>query len=398
MAPPNTQHTAGTATKPPRSTPAPRRRLNEEQRLNWLRLLRSENVGPVTFRDLINRFGSAEAALSALPNLSIRGGGKALKAFPRQQAEDELRAAKRFNAKLVAIGEEGYPPWICTIDAPPPLLYIQGRTDLLDRPTVAIVGARNGSAAGQKFARQIAAELGQRGFLVASGLARGIDTAVHRGSLDHGTAAVLAGGIDICYPPENSELQRVIGQVGLLITERPPGLKPRGKDFPRRNRLISGMSVAVAVIEGSLRSGSLITARFAAEQGREVFAAPGNPLDPRTTGTNKLLKEGANFLTCVEDIVEELAPILGEPSVLQTPQFEELDVRPSDYVPEPVEDKHRYAVISALGPSPSDIDEIIRVTNLTAQSVHIVLLELELAGRLERHGQQLVSLMHGGSA
>lgn len=395
--PPEMRQTADEATSPQGRVPAPRRRLSDEQRLSWLRLLRSENVGPVTFRGLVNQFGGAEAALAALPDLSLRGGGKAVRVCSRRQAEEELEAAWRYNSELVAVGEEGYPPWLTTIDAPPPLLYVLGRKDILDNPVVAIVGSRNGSAAGQKFTRQLAVELGQHGFIIASGLARGIDTAAHRASLDRGTAAVLAGGIDIGYPPENIELQRAIGEAGLLITERPPGLKPRGKDFPRRNRIIAGMSVGVAVIEGSLRSGSLITARFAGEQGREVFAAPGNPLDPRAAGTNKLLKDGANMVTCVEDILETLAPILGQSTTLQAEALEELDDKPAAYVPVAVDDGHRHAIISALGPAPADIDEIIRVTEMDAQSVHIVLLELELAGRLERHGQQLVSLIGGGS-
>ncbi len=393
MTPRDTARNAVIAANSPTIAGAPIRRLNEEQKLNWLRLLRSENVGPVTFRALINQFGSAEAALAALPDLSERGGGRRIGICSRRQAEAELRTAGRLNATLVALGEDGYPPWLNVIEAPPPLIYIKGRKELLERPAVAIVGARNSSAAGQKFARQLAAALGQHKVLIVSGLARGIDTAAHRAGLEQGTAAVLAGGIDICYPPENAELQRLIGETGLLVSERPPGLQPRGKDFPRRNRIIAGMSAAVAVIEGSLRSGSLITARFAAEQGREVFAAPGNPLDPRAAGTNRLLKDGANIVTCVDDIVETLAPILGKELDLRAHVFEDLEEESEAYVSIPVADNHRDAVLSGLGPAPSDIDEIIRVTELDARSVHIILLELELAGRLERHGQQLVSLM-----
>ena len=291
---------------------APHLKLTDRQRLSWLRLLRSENVGPATFRALVNQFGGAEAALAELPMLSRRGGrAQSIRVCSEAEAEAELEAARQAGAELVAIGELGYPPALAQIDAPPPLLFVKGKLDLADRPMVAIVGARNGSAIGQKFTRQIATELGLEGFVIASGLARGIDTAAHTASLERGTAAVLAGGIDIVYPPENADLQQAIGEQGLLISERSPGFIPRGKDFPRRNRLISGISLGVLVVEAAERSGSLITARFGGEQGREVFAVPGSPLDPRAAGTNNLLKQGACLVTSARDIVEVLAPILG---------------------------------------------------------------------------------------
>jgi len=289
-------------------------RLNRHQRLSWLRLIRSENVGPATFRALVNEFGGAEAAIAALPMLSRRGGrAHEIRLCTEAEAEAELEAAESLGASLVAIGEPGYPPALAQVDAPPPLLYAKGRLDLADIPIVAIVGARNGSAVGQKFTRQLATELALEGFVIASGLARGIDTAAHLAALEHGTIAVLAGGVDIVYPPENEDLQRAIGERGLLISERSPGFAPRGKDFPRRNRLISGISLGVVVVEAAERSGSLITARFAGEQGREVFAVPGSPLDPRSAGTNNLLKQGAGLVTCARDILEVLAPILGRP-------------------------------------------------------------------------------------
>ena len=290
------------------------------------------------------------------------------------------------------MGEPGYPPALAQVDAPPPLLYAKGRLELADIPIVAIVGARNGSAVGQKFTRQIATELALEGFVIASGLARGIDTAAHMAALDHGTIAVLAGGIDIVYPPENEALQHAIGERGLLISERSPGFSPRGKDFPRRNRLISGISLGVVVIEAAERSGSLITARFAGEQGREVFAVPGSPLDPRSAGTNNLLKQGACLVTSVRDILETLAPILGRPPA---PPPIELAAADEHRPPEPLPDirqNERELIVSALGPSPVDIDELIRATGVATRKVHIVLLELDLAGRLQRHGQQLVSL------
>ena len=278
------------------------------------------------------------------------------------------------------------------MDAPPPLLYVKGRLDLADIPIVAIVGARNGSAVGQKFTRQIATELALEGFVIASGLARGIDTAAHMAASEHGTIAVLAGGIDIVYPPENEELQHAIGERGLLISERSPGFSPRGKDFPRRNRLISGISLGVVVIEAAERSGSLITARFAGEQGREVFAVPGSPLDPRSAGTNNLLKQGACLVTSARDILEDAR---ADPRPAACPAAVELAAADEHRAPEPLPDirqSERELVVSALGPSPVDIDELIRATGVATRKVHIVLLELDLAGRLQRHGQQLVSL------
>lgn len=366
--------------------------LNHHQRIAWLRLIRSENVGPATFRALVNEFGGAEAAIDALPLLSRRGGRSDIRLCTAAEAEAELAAADRLGASLVAVREPGYPPALAQVDAPPPLLYAKGRLDLANIPIVAIVGARNGSAVGQKFTRQIATELALEGFVIASGLARGIDTAAHMAALEHGTIAVLAGGIDIVYPPENAELQHAIGERGLLISERSPGFSPRGKDFPRRNRLISGISLGVVVIEAAERSGSLITARFAGEQGREVFAVPGSPLDPRAAGTNNLLKQGACLVTSVRDILETLAPILGRPPA---PPPVELAAADEHRAPEPLPDirqSERELVVSALGPSPVDIDELIRATGVTTRKVHIVLLELDLAGRLQRHGQQLVSL------
>ena len=370
----------------------PSARLNHHQRLAWLRLIRSENVGPATFRALVNEFGGAEAAIAALPLLSRRGGRSDIRLCTEAEAEAELEAAESLGASLVAIGEPGYPPALAQVDSPPPVLYAKGRLELADIPIVAIVGARNGSAVGQKFTRQIATDLALEGFVIASGLARGIDTAAHLATLEHGTIAVLAGGIDIVYPPENDDLQRAIGERGLLISERSPGFAPRGKDFPRRNRLISGVSLGVVVVEAAERSGSLITARLAGEQGREVFAVPGSPLDPRSAGTNNLLKQGAGLVTCARDILEVLAPILGRPPA---PPPIELAAADEHRTPEPLPDirqSERELIVGALGPSPVDIDELIRTTGIATRKVHIVLLKLDLAGRLQRHGQQLVSL------
>ena len=370
-----------------------RRMLSDEQRLNWLRLIRSENVGPATFRDLINHFGGSAEAIEALPQLSRSGGARgSIRICSAQVAEAELKRALKIGASPVAIGEPDYPPWLERIDAPPPLIFVKGALELLQQPMIAIVGARNGSAIGQKFTRMIAADLGREGFVIASGLARGIDTAAHTAALERGTLAVLAGGIDSIYPPENEQLQESISTQGVLLSEMPVGYKPRGKDFPRRNRLISGVSLAVVVVEAAYRSGSLITARLAGEQGREVFAVPGNPLDPRAAGTNKLIRDGAGLVTSAEDVISVLRPIMGRMIDPIDETGSTFDAASDSHIKMDVEQSERERVIEALGFSPVDIDEIIRATQLPARHVQIILLELDLAGRLERHGNQLVSL------
>lgn len=381
---------AGTSKKPEQI-----KRLNDAQRLAWLRLIRSESIGPTTFRALVNQFGGAQAAIEALPALS-RGGGRAheIRLCSTADAEAELERAERIGAHLVAQGELGYPPALAQVDCPPPLVYVKGRLGLCEMPAVAIVGSRNGSAVGQKFARQIASALGQEGFVVASGLARGIDTAAHMASLDQGTIAVVAGGIDVVYPPENATLQQKIAELGLLVSERAPGLSPRAKDFPRRNRIISGLALGVVVVEAAERSGSLITARLAGEQGREVFAVPGSPLDPRATGTNNLLKQGATLVTSADDIVETLAPILGRVAHVVGTELSSCDAGETPRPLPHIDQSDRNIVLEALGPSPIDVDEIIRSTGLQTRKVHIILLELDLAGRLQRHSGQLVSLIN----
>jgi DNA processing protein len=287
--------------------------LSAAQRLASLRLIRSENVGPVTFRDLIDHFGGAEEALDALPELSRRGGYRqTIRICPRDVAEAELEAAADIGARALWASEPGYPPALTAIDPPPPMLYVKGHVGHLTRPMLAIVGARNGSAAGQKLARLFASRLGAAGFVIVSGLARGIDSAAHEAALATGTVAVLAGGPDNVYPPEHADLQRRIVECGCLVTENPPGFVPRGQDFPRRNRIISGMALGVLIIEAARRSGTLITARMALEQGREVFAVPGHPLDPRAEGTNGLLKSGATMVTEPEDLLHALTPLLRE--------------------------------------------------------------------------------------
>ena len=381
---------------------APPAVLSDEERLACLRLIRSENVGPVTFRDLINYYGGAVKALEILPTLSRRGGsGRAIRICPKADAERELATAERIGATPLFTVERGYPAMLARIEAPPPMVYLKGNQELLKRPAVAIVGSRQCSAAGVQLTKLFASQLAEAGFVIVSGLARGIDRAAHEASLKSGTVAVVAGGIDWIYPPEHAELQARIGSEGCLVTERPPGLKPRDKDFPRRNRIIAALAYGVVVVEAAARSGTLVTARHANELGREVFSVPGHPLDPRAEGTNRLIKQGATLVTETADIVDILRPILG----LEERRFDygapELTPAPGtplvappaaqparDVAPEDI----LKAVLTALGPAPVAVDAVARQTGLNAQAVQIALLELDLAGRIERQGQSLVAL------
>jgi DNA processing protein len=364
--------------------------LSDKQRIDWLRLIRSENVGPRTFRSLINHFGSAQAALEALPALARRGGGAGSpKICSHDEAERELAAAEKLGAAFVAIGEAGYPPRLGVIDDAPPLLAVRGHRAALALPAAAIVGSRNASAAGLKLTQQIARGLGEAGFATVSGLARGIDAAAHRASLDTGTVAVLAGGHDRLYPPEHAELLDAILPAGVAVTEMPFGWEPRARDFPRRNRLISGLSLGVVIVEAAKRSGSLITARLALEQGREVFAVPGSPLDPRAEGTNGLLKQGATPVTEAADIVSAVRPILGLDLPAREPEMSGSGF-PEGLEPEASE---RSQIMSLLSSAPVSVDDLIRLSKASPRAVRTVLLELEIGGRLERHGDGLVSLL-----
>ena len=363
--------------------------LTEAERIDRLRLIRSDNVGPRTYRALVAHFGSARAALERLPEMIRRGGAAPQVRIGREEdARAELAACKKLGVSLLAPQETGYPPRLAAIDDAPPLLGVRGTIETLMRPMIAIVGSRNASAAGLKFAGQIAHDLGQAGFVIISGLARGIDGAAHRASVGSGTVAVLAGGHDRIYPPEHADLLAVITDAnGAAISEMPPGHEPRAHDFPRRNRLISGAALGVVVVEAARRSGSLITARLANEQGREVFAVPGSPLDPRAAGANDLIKQGATLVTEASDVIQMVTPIMERP--LSMP-LEEGDGDP--FAGEP-EDSERARIIGLLGPVPTSIDDLIRLAGTSAAVVRTVLLELELAGRLERHGGGLVSLI-----
>jgi DNA processing protein len=364
-------------------------RLSDEQRLDWLRLIRSENVGPRTFRSLLNHFGGAKAALSALPDLARRGGASRTgRICSQEDAERELAAARRAGVALVALGEPEYPGRLQAIYDAPALIAVRGEFASLGRPMVAMVGSRNASGAGMKFAERLARELGDAGLVVVSGLARGIDAAAHRGSLSTGTVAVLAGGHSQVYPPEHRELLENLVVEGAAISEMPLDWEPRARDFPRRNRLISGLSAGVIVVEAAKRSGSLITARMALEQGREVFAVPGSPLDPRADGTNGLLKEGAALVTSADDVLSVLRPILDRPfeAPVEEQEPEELPLL------EPASGE-RARIVQLLGPSPVGLDDLVRISGSSPAIVRTVLLELEIAGRIERHGNNLVSLV-----
>jgi DNA processing protein len=369
--------------------------LTDRQRIAWLRLIRSDNVGPATFRDLINHFGSAETALESLPELSRRGGSsRAIRIATVAEAERELEAADRFGARFIGVGEPDYPPALRQIEGAPPLIAAKGDLAATALPAVGLVGSRNASISGAKFAAMMARDIGQAGYAIISGLARGIDAAAHRASLATGTIAAMAGGLDQPYPPENIDLLRDIWDGrGLAISEMPFGWEPRARDFPRRNRLIAGVALGVVVIEAAARSGSLITARLAGEFGRLVFAVPGSPLDPRCEGTNALLKEGATVTTGPRDVLDALAPLsqidLFQPREANEPAEEDRGQRP---LAPPPNDDERSSIVEALGPTPVEIDDIIRHTGLPASSVYLVLLELDIAGRLERHSGGFVSL------
>lgn len=397
--------------------------LSHTQRIDWLRLTRTESVGPLTFNTLINRFGGASAALEALPDLLRKQGKGQIRVCTVDTAERELEIAADAGVRFIARGEGEYPAMLRQIASAPPLIALKGTTAVFDHPMVAIVGSRNASAAGRSFTDKLAKGLTQHGFAISSGLARGIDTRAHEAALAFGTVAVLAGGLDRPYPPENVGLLERICETGAVITEMPMGWEARGRDFPRRNRIISGLASATVLVEAARKSGSLITARFALEQNREVFAVPGSPLDPRAEGTNALLKDRkAHICTSVDDIVTELQPMLAEPDLFggpldsreattptygNEPLWEELLVGEEAaqipfahlaYEAAPPYEPHPPGtaderVTALLGPAPVEVDEVVRLSGASLREVQQVLLGLELAGRLERHGGNRVSLL-----
>lgn len=367
--------------------------LNDRQRISWLRLIRSDNVGPATFRDLINHFGTAETALAMLPELSRRGGStRAIRIATEAEAEQELETAARFGARFLGIGEPDYPAALRQIDGAPPLLAVKGDLSAASLPAVGVVGSRNASISGAKFAALMARDIGRAGYAIISGLARGIDTAAHRASLETGTIAAMAGGLDRPYPPENIDLLREIWDGrGLAISEMPFGWEARARDFPRRNRLIAGVALGVVVVEAAARSGSLITARLAGDFGRLVFAVPGSPLDPRCEGTNGLLKDGATVTTRPDDVLQALAPLTAI-DLFSGREADEPGAGEDHGMAPPPSDNDRARIADALGPTPVEIDDIVRHTGLAPSAVYLVLLELDIAGRLHRHPGGLVSI------
>jgi DNA processing protein len=354
--------------------------------IDRLRLVRSPGIGPVTYRQLIARFGSAAAALAAVPDLAARGGGKPPRLTTIAEAEREVARVEALGARYLVLGHGLYPSSLAELDDAPALLTVKGDLRLLDRPMVSLVGARNASAAACRFARQLAHDLGQQGVTVVSGLARGIDSAAHDGSLETGTIGVVAGGIDIFYPPENEARQKAMSERGLVIAEMPPGTEPRARHFPYRNRIIAGLSLGTVVIEAAPRSGSLITARLAAEAGREVMAVPGSPLDPRAQGCNQLIRDGATLIQNAADVLEAVGPIHATLASPRTP-FQPGEPQWLDG------DAGALAIIEdLLGPSPVPVDEIIRLSGAPSGAVQMALLELDLAGRLDRHAGGKVSI------
>lgn len=344
--------------------------LTDAERFARLRLARTDQIGPVTFRQLLERFGTAERALEALPDL-IRRGGHGLQSI--EQVEIELEAGERAGARLIVLGEADYPDMLAAVDPPPPILWVLGDTTLMTRPCIAVVGARIASAGGQRIARGLSQQLGEAGHVVVSGLARGIDGAAHTGALPTGTVAVLGGGVDDIYPPDNADLYARIAEQGCIVSESPMGARAQARDFPRRNRIIAGLSRGVIVVEAELRSGSLITARLAAEQGRDVFAVPGSPLDPRSRGPNELLRQGAILCEGLEDVERAFSTLrtLGEP---------EPD-NPFAGAPDEIEAAVIEQVATLLSPTPTPRDELARALGLPIGTVAAALLELSLTGR-----------------
>ncbi|QKS01334.1 DNA-protecting protein DprA [Sphingomonas sp. CL5.1] len=353
--------------------------------IDRLRLIRTPGIGPITWRQLIARFGDAARALEALPDLARRGGGKAPTLPDPRTIEREMKQVASLGARYLFLGDADYPPLLAELENAPPAIVVRGDGALARRPTVAIVGARNASAAACRFARELAHDLAREGAAVVSGLARGIDTAAHMGA-GPATIAVIAGGIDVAYPPENAALQERIAEEALLIAEMPPGTEPRARHFPHRNRIIAGIAAGTVIVEAAPKSGSLITARLANEAGREVMAVPGSPLDPRAQGCNLLIREGAILVQNAADVLEQIRPI--DPRAVRAPGASFGSAPPAD-----ADDAARLALTGLLGPVPVMVDELVRQSGLAPAVVQIVLLELELAGRLERHAGARVSLI-----
>lgn len=359
--------------------------------VDWLRLIRSQNIGPHTFWGLLSKYGSAAEALQALPELARRGRRQTVKLATENDAASELEQIEKYSAKPIAIGQSGYPPLLAQVESPPPFLTVMGDASIASARTIGIVGARNASASGRKMADLMAQGLGRHGVTIASGLARGVDTHAHKASLDTGTVAVTAGGINRIYPKENTDLYHQIAELGAVVSEMPFDAEPVARFFPRRNRLISGMSAGVVVIEAAARSGSLITARFALEQGREVFAVPGSPLDQRAQGTNGLLRNGATLVQTPEDVLEGIESQFSDPAGMMFP-FAQGTSHPMEVTsaygnngPEDNPQAITEAILELLSPTPIQIDDLARLSGIHIAAVSAAVLELEIGGQATRH-------------
>lgn len=362
--------------------------------LDVLQLIRSENVGPVTCFHLLSFYGTPQKALEAIPQLAKKGGKKrALKLCPRSEAEHEMQQLNGLGVNMLLYGKAPYPPLMQHAHDAPPLLMARGHTQLLSKPMIGIVGARNASANGCHFIQKTANQLGEAGYVVVSGMARGIDTAAHTGALETGTVAVIAGGIDHIYPPENEKLYHALCDSGVVISEAPFGTAPMARHFPARNRIIAGMSAGLVVCEASAKSGSLITAHYALDYGREVFAVPGSPLDPRSAGANGLIQQGATLIESAEDVLNQLSP---EQALQQLDEPEQtgFSTPPTAAMDEQTLAQARQLIEEKLGPEPVYLDELLAQCQITAQICQQCLLELELAGRLVRHPGNRVSLRY----
>lgn len=370
--------------------PTPCAALSDRERLDWLRLTRSQNVGPATFLNLIEHFGSASDALEALPELSGRsGGGKTIRIASVADAEREIAALDKLGGRVICLGEPNYPAALAAADLPPPVLTLRGGASILQEQAIAFVGSRNASLAGIRLTKVLAREVGNAGYATVSGLARGIDSAAHEATLEGGTIAVFAGGVDHIYPTENRRLAaEIVDCGGALVSEMPLGWKPRARDFPRRNRIVAGIALGLVVVEAARRSGSLISARLANEMGRLVFAVPGSPLDPRSAGTNQLIRQGATLVTGAADILEGIQPLVDTPRQSALP-FE--PVRETGSLTEP-DDGDRRALLEALSHTPTDIDDIMRHSGIAPGKLQSLILSLELAGMVERHAGNRISL------
>lgn len=389
-------------------TPPPQQ-ISDEERLSRLRLSQSDNIGPATYHQLMEMYGTAVEAITALPDLASGvTRGRRAKLYSRERAVSDIERTHAEGGRIVTHGEPDFPQLLAQTPNPPPILFVAGNAKLLQQPACAIVGSRNSSANGKRFARDVAGGLGQSGWAIVSGLARGIDTAAHQASLDQGTIAVIATGLDVHYPPENADLHRQIFSQGCIVSEMPPGTRPRADLFPRRNRIIAGLTAGVVVVEAAFRSGSLITARLANEIGRDVFAAPGSPYDPRSDGTNKLIQDGAMLVTSPRDVLDVLErghfytrgsdrnfparqPV--RPEISELPDTADHNAPLAGNDSKIVDDDHRQAVMELLGPDPVEIDVLVREAGLPTRLVQMVIMELDLAGRLERHAGQRVSLV-----